>query len=167
MTGPGEKRGSTIATTAEELSLLVAAVEDYAIFLLSPTGEIRTWNSGAERTFGYRAEEALGKNFAMFYPPADLAAEKPRHELEVAGRDGRIEDEGWRLRNGGEHFWANTVITAVRDALSRIGPSGGGGGAVVSDAEFEASVREVDDVRRLLLGLVQGDGWKWEDVYRQ
>ncbi|HYU25154.1 MAG TPA: PAS domain-containing protein [Thermoanaerobaculia bacterium] len=86
MTGRSEDRSSSIATTAEELALLVTAVEDYAISLLSPTGEIRSWNAGAVRTFGYRAEETIGSSFAMFYPPADVEAGKPRRELEVAAR---------------------------------------------------------------------------------
>src|SRR2546430_210041 len=104
MTERGDK-GSSIATTAEELALLVSAVEDYAIFLLSPTGDIRSWNAGAVRTFGYSANETIGKSFAMFYPPADIETGKPRRELEVAEREGRIEDEGWRLQKAGERFW--------------------------------------------------------------
>src|ERR1051325_3713284 len=108
--------GSSIATTAEEFALLVSAVEDYAIFLLSPTGHIRSWNPGAKRTFGYDAAETVGKEFSMFYPEVDVAAGKPRHELEIAAREGRIEDEGWRVRKGGELFWVNTVITAVHGA---------------------------------------------------
>jgi PAS domain S-box-containing protein len=116
MTDRREERGSPIASTAEELALLVATVEDYAMVLLSPTGEIRSWNPGAERIFGYRAEEVVGKSFSMFYPPVDLEARKPQGELDVAARDGRMEDEGWRIRKNGEQFWVNTVITAMRHA---------------------------------------------------
>ena len=116
MTARSEERGSAIASTVEELALLVAAVEDYALVLLSSTGEIRAWNTGAERVFGYQASEAIGKSFVMFYPPADIEARKPQHELEVAQRDGRVEDEGWRIRKNGERFWVNTVITPVHDA---------------------------------------------------
>jgi len=121
MTDRREERASPpIASTAEELGLLVATVEDYAMVLLSTTGEIRSWNPGAERIFGYPADEAVGKSFDMFYPPADLEARKPQNELEVAGRDGRMEDEGWRVRKNGELFWVNTVITAMRDPKGQL-----------------------------------------------
>ncbi|HJQ38527.1 MAG TPA: PAS domain S-box protein [Thermoanaerobaculia bacterium] len=98
-----------------ELALLLDAVQDYAIFLLSPTGHIRSWNRGAERTMGYVASEVMGKHFSIFYGPEDLAARKPDAELAVAGSEGRIEDEGWRIRKGGQRFWVNTVITALRN----------------------------------------------------
>src|ERR1044071_8661925 len=120
MTDRREERASPIASTAEELGLLVATVEDYAMVLLSPTGEIRSWNPGAERIFGYGAGEAVGKSFAMFYPPSDLEARKPQGELEAAARDGRMEDEGWRIRKNGERFWVNTVITAMRDGNGEV-----------------------------------------------
>ncbi|MGZ8869354.1 MAG: PAS domain-containing hybrid sensor histidine kinase/response regulator [Thermoanaerobaculia bacterium] len=100
-------------TTGDEFALLVDAVEDYAIFLLGPDGEIRTWNRGAARIFGYSAENVIGDSFARFYPETDR--EKPRRELEVAASKGRIEDEGWRIRGDGRRFWVNTVITALRD----------------------------------------------------
>ncbi|MDQ3281653.1 MAG: PAS domain S-box protein [Acidobacteriota bacterium] len=102
------------AVGGEEFAALVDAVEDYAIFMLSPTGEILTWNVGASRVMGYTEQEAAGRHFSMFYTPEDLEAEKPRHELETAGSGGRIEDEGWRVRKDGKRFWANTVITALR-----------------------------------------------------
>lgn len=101
-------------TRAEEFALLVEAVEDYAIFLLGPTGEIRSWNRGASRITGYDERETVGRHFSIFYGPEDLAARKPERELEVAAREGRIEDEGWRVRRDGTRFWSNTVITALR-----------------------------------------------------
>jgi len=100
----------------EQLNLLVACVHDYAIFMLDPRGYIRTWNVGAERIKGYAADEIIGKHFSIFYPPEEIAAAKPDRELVEAERDGRFEDEGWRLRKDGTPFWANVVITAVRDA---------------------------------------------------
>jgi PAS domain S-box-containing protein len=103
-----------LTNDSEELGLLVNSVVDYAIFLLSPTGEIRSWNAGATRTMGYSADEAIGTHFSRFYTEADLADGKPANELRVAAEKGRIEDEGWRVRKGGTHFWANTVITALR-----------------------------------------------------
>lgn len=98
----------------EEFALLVDAVQDYAIFMLDPEGGIRSWNSGASRIFGYAENEAVGRHFSLFYGPEELAAGKPRHELDTALRDGRVEDEGWRVRKDGSRFWANTVITLLR-----------------------------------------------------
>lgn len=94
---------------------LVDSVRDYAIFLLTPDGEVASWNPGAERIKGYKADEIIGKNFRIFYPPADLATDKPGHELKVAAELGSFEDEGWRLRKDGSRFWANVVITRVLD----------------------------------------------------
>jgi len=99
----------------EEFALLVDAVQDYAICMLDPEGSIRSWNSGASRIFGYAADEVVSSHFSLFYGPEELAAGKPGHELEVAVRDGRVEDEGWRLRKDGSRFWANTVITILRN----------------------------------------------------
>ena len=100
---------------AELYRLLVETVVDYAIFVLDATGHIRSWNPGAERLKGYRADEIIGKHFSIFYPEVDLRAGKPQRELEIASATGRVEDEGWRLRKDGSRFWANVVITALRD----------------------------------------------------
>ena len=100
----------------ERYRLLVESVADYAIFILDPKGYVETWNLGAERIKGYRADEIIGKHFSAFYTPEDLAAGKCEHELETAARDGRSEDEGLRLRKGGARFWANVVITALRSS---------------------------------------------------
>jgi PAS domain S-box-containing protein len=99
----------------ERFRLLVESVQDYAIFLLDPEGRVASWNRGAERIKGYTEEEILGKHFSIFYPPEDQASRFPDHELEVAAREGRFEDEGWRVRKDGTRFWANVVITALRD----------------------------------------------------
>jgi PAS domain S-box-containing protein len=103
----------------DEFALLVDAVQDYAIFMLDPEGGIRSWNGGAARIFGYAEGEVVSRHFSLFYGPDELAAGKPKHELEVALRDGRVEDEGWRVRKDGSRFWANTVITLL--------PNEGGG----------------------------------------
>ena len=99
--------------TPQLYQLLVESVRDYAIFALDATGHVLTWNRGAERVKGYRAEEIIGRHFSAFYPPEDIASRKPWWELEVAVRDGRFEDEGWRLRKDGSAFWANVVITPL------------------------------------------------------
>lgn len=100
--------------------LLVNQVGDYAIFLLTPQGEVASWNRGAERIKFYHPPEIIGKHFRVFYPPAEQASRKPEYELEVAAATGRFEDEGWRIRKDGSKFWANVIITALRDAQGKL-----------------------------------------------
>ena len=95
--------------------LLVDGVKDYAIFLLTPEGIVSSWNPGAERMKRYSASEIIGRPFTLFYSETDLAAGKPAMELRVAAETGRYEDEGWRIRKDGTRFWANVIITAIRD----------------------------------------------------
>ena len=95
---------------------LVENVQDYAIFLLDPQGMVTEWTTGAVRVKGYTAAEVLGRHLAMFYTPEDQAAGKPEQELAEAKGTGRVEQEGWRVRKGGERFWANEIVTAARDA---------------------------------------------------
>jgi len=91
-------------------------VRDYALLILDPEGHITTWNAGAEAIKGYRAEEIIGQHFSRFYPAESIADGLPERELEGAARDGRYEDEGWRVRKDGSRFWANVVLTPLRDA---------------------------------------------------
>jgi PAS domain S-box-containing protein len=110
--------GGTSGSVGEGVGLhrlLVESVRDYAIFALDPGGHILSWNEGAQRLKGYRAEEIIGRHFSTFYPAEDIAAGKPAWELEVATSTGRYEEEGWRLRKDGSRFWANVVITALRN----------------------------------------------------
>jgi PAS domain S-box-containing protein len=100
----------------ERYRLLIDAVADYAIFMLDPSGHVATWNNGAQKIKGYSADEIVGQHFSIFYTPEDLAAGKPDRELAVATLQGRIEDEGWRVRRDGSRFRANVVISAVHDA---------------------------------------------------
>jgi PAS domain S-box-containing protein len=142
-------------TYQEELALLVEAVRDYAIFLLGPTGEIRSWNAGAERILGYDADEIVGDYFTRFYGPEDLEARKPQRELEVAEAEGRVEDEGWRLRKDGTRFWANTIITALRGESGELK----GFAKVTRDLsarkEAEERLRQSEEVFRLLVSSVK------------
>ena len=101
--------------TEEVLRLLIEAVDDYAIFMLDPAGRVASWNPGAERSNGWRAEEIIGRHFRVFYPPEKQAERHPERELELALRDGRYEEEGWRVRKDGSRFWAHVTITAVHD----------------------------------------------------
>jgi PAS domain S-box-containing protein len=100
--------------------LLVDAVKDYAIFMLDPTGHVMTWNVGAQRIKGYEASEIIGQHFSRFYEEHEIRAGKCEMELEGASREGRFEDEGWRVRKDGTRFWANVVITALRDASGEL-----------------------------------------------
>jgi PAS domain S-box-containing protein len=113
-----EQRRETDALRESEarFRLLVETVRDYAIFLLDPEGCVATWNAGAERIKGYDANEIIGRHFSVFYPKERLEEGFPQYELEVAARVGRFEDEGWRIRKDGTRFWANVVITALRNA---------------------------------------------------
>ncbi len=106
---------SDLQASEERFRLLVEGVKDYAIFMLDPEGHVLTWNAGAQRFKGYAASEIIGQHFSRFYPPEALARGLPAHELEVAGDVGSFEDEGWRVRKDGTLFWANVVITAIRD----------------------------------------------------
>ena len=100
--------------------LLVEAVQDYAIFILNPEGKVSSWNIGAERIKGYKASEIIGSHFSRFYPEEDKRNGKPQMELVVAAREGRFEDEGWRIRKDGSRFWANVIITALKDESGKL-----------------------------------------------
>src|SRR6267142_2792545 len=100
----------------EQFRLLVQSVTDCAIFLLDRSGRVISWNEGAERIKGYSAGEIVGRPIALFYPPEDRDAGKPEQALNCAEREGRFQTEGWRLRKDGSRFWADVVITALRDA---------------------------------------------------
>ena len=121
--GQAEKDGASAGrpeVSAELYQLLVATVRDYAIFALDAGGHVLTWNAGAAHLKGYTASEIIGRHFSVFYPPEDVAAGKPRAELIGAARDGRFEDEGWRVRKDGTRFWANVVVTALHDDQQRV-----------------------------------------------
>jgi len=95
--------------------LLVESIQDYAIFLIDTTGQVASWNAGAQKLKGYKANEIIGKHIAIFYPTSDVEKGKPEQNLFAARQYGCVEDEGWRLRKDGSRFWANTVVTALYD----------------------------------------------------
>jgi PAS domain S-box-containing protein len=116
-----QRRQHTVLRQSEErFRLLIAGVRDYAIFMLDPNGIVTTWNTGAEHIKGYAANEIIGSHFSRFYPPAALKRGLPETELRGAMMQGRFEDEGWRVRKDGSRFWANVIITAVRDASGQL-----------------------------------------------
>ena len=110
------ERTQSFRRSEEIFRLLVEGIQDYAIFMLDPDGNIASWNKGAEKIKGYQGGEIIGQHFSRFYPPEALARDWPRQELEFAKAQGRCEDEGWRLRKDGTKFWANVIITAIYDA---------------------------------------------------
>jgi len=104
----------------ERFRLMVSSVKDYGIFMLDPEGRVVSWNEGAERIEGYRAEEIIGQHFSRFYLPEDVENRKPSSQLEEATKSGQVEDEGWRLRKDGTRFWADVIITALREETGRL-----------------------------------------------
>jgi PAS domain S-box-containing protein len=99
----------------QRFRLLVDSVRDYAIFMLDANGVVRSWNAGAQAINQYTASEVTGKHFSIFYTSPDIEARKPEIELEVAAAQGRVEEEGWRKRKDGTLYWANVVVSAIRN----------------------------------------------------
>src|SRR4051812_14825824 len=94
--------------------LFLDGIQDYAIYMISPGGEIANWNNGAQRIHGYSAEDVVGTPFSRFYVEEDQAAGLPKTALETASREGRFASEGWRVKKDGSKFWASAVIDAIR-----------------------------------------------------
>lgn len=104
----------------EQVRLMVEGVVDYAIFELDAEGRVASWNAGAQRIKGYRADEIIGRHFSIFYPPDEVKKRKPQHQLATARRSGRFEEEGVRLRKDGSEFWANVVLAALHDPAGKV-----------------------------------------------
>ena len=131
--------------------LLIESTTDYAIFMLDPTGIVSSWNAGAERIKGYTRDEIIGQHFSVFYPPEAIARDWPGTELAHAARDGRFEDEGWRVRKDGTLFWANVVITALRDAEGRLIGFGKVSRDLTERRRAEEELRESEERFRLIV----------------
>jgi PAS domain S-box-containing protein len=142
-----------LRASEERFKLVVDGVNDYAIITLDPSGNVMSWNQGAERIKGYREEEILGSNFACFYSEEDIAQGKPRRELQRAIENGRTEDEGWRVRKDGSRFWANAILTVLRDK------DGGlrGFSKVTRDITEQKRTQQERETTIEFLGLVNGN----------
>src|SRR5262245_28042873 len=156
--GAAGKAAATPAIASDaRFRLLVENVRDYAIFVLDAGGHVASWNRGAERMKGYRADEILGSHFSRFYPQEAIDRGWPEHELTVARREGHFEDEGWRIRKDGSSFWANVFITALVDKGRLIGFS-----KVTRDLTErrlqEETLRQSEERFRLLVEGVQDYG---------
>jgi len=142
----------------ERFRLLVEGVKDYAIYMLDAGGRVMSWNLGAEHIKGYRAEEVLGWHFSCFYVPEDVREGKPDKLLRRAERDGRGEEEGWRLRKDGSRFWANAIVASLRDRTGHLY----GYAKVVKDLterrRLEKEAEEVRDHERRRIGRDLHDG---------
>jgi PAS domain S-box-containing protein len=140
-----------ISASADRLRQLVDAVVDYGIFLLDAKGHVVSWNTGAQHIKGYTAQEVIGRHFSIFYTDAARSVDWPGEELKRAAADGRFEDEGWRVRKDGTQFWANVVITALRDPDGHLS----GFGKVTRDLTerrlYEEALRESEQRFRLLV----------------
>ncbi len=110
-----QQQVEALRASEERFRLLVDGSRDHAIFMLDAAGRVASWNTGAQRIKQYRAEEIVGQHFSRFYPPEAVDRGWPDEELRRAAAEGRYEEEGWRLRKDGSRFWANVVLTALRD----------------------------------------------------
>ncbi|MEY2531696.1 MAG: hypothetical protein QOI96_1781 [Verrucomicrobiota bacterium] len=133
-------RGSNSGETEEQFRLLVESVEEYAIYMLDPRGDVKTWNSGAQKIKGYKAEEIIGKNFACFYTDEDVAAGRPQHNLDDAARLGHTRDHGSRVRKDGSTFHAEVILTVLRDPAGNIR----GYSKVTRDISDQVRTREME-----------------------
>ena len=110
-----KKTEDALRQTEQRFRLLVENITDYAVFMMDTSGAVISWNPGAERLKGYRAQEIVGRSFSHFYTLEDIARGTPNESLRVAAAEGRFEGYGWRVRKDGTRFWANAVITSIKD----------------------------------------------------
>ncbi len=145
----------------EHFRLLVEGVKDYGIFMLDPKGYITSWNAGAERITGYQASEIVGKHFSYFYSYEDIQRDKPDRELQIAAVEGRVEDEDWRVRQDGSHFWANTIITALRDEAGNLKGFSKVTRDITERRQHELALRRSEERLRLALKAARMGTWDW------
>ncbi|MBI4751425.1 MAG: PAS domain S-box protein [Acidobacteria bacterium] len=140
-----------ISQFVDPYRLLVEAVKDYAIYLIDPNGYVSTWNAGAEQIKGYSADEIIGCHFSCFYPPEDVARNLPQQRLEQAVAQGKVEDEGWRVKKDGTRYWANGVITPMFDDKGTVL----GFSKVLRDlSEHHAKEQKIQEQQMILAGII-------------
>jgi PAS domain S-box-containing protein len=137
-----EQQIASLTASEARSRLLIENVPDYALFALDPAGCVTTWNSGAERIHGYTTDEVTGRHCAIFYPAEEVRVGKPARDLAIATERGRIEDEGWRVRKDGTRFWANVIVTALRNPAGEL-------------VGFAKIARDVSERKRLEQTLAQ------------
>jgi PAS domain S-box-containing protein len=152
-------RGAAAAPTTPavgvDYSMLVQAIEDYAIFLLDATGHIVSWNVGAQKLKGYTAQEIIGQHFSRFYTQEAVARGWPTYELQQASLTGRFEDEGWRVRKDGTMFWSNVVITAIRNQAGVLTGFAKVTRDLTAQREYMEALRQSEERFRLLVDCVK------------
>jgi PAS domain S-box-containing protein len=141
--------------------LMVSNVKDCAIVMLDPEGRVISWNEGAERTKGYRAEEIVGHQLSVFYTAEDMQRGKPAFALEIAAKRGFFEDEGWRVRKDGSRFWAHVVLTALRDENGRLRGFGKITRDITGRKEAEEALRASEETLRLAVEAAEMGTWSW------
>jgi diguanylate cyclase (GGDEF)-like protein/PAS domain S-box-containing protein len=145
--------------TEENLQLFISGVKDYAIFMLDPSGLVTTWNEGAARIKGYGAEEIIGQHFSKFYTPEAVAEGKPAQALTIASVNGRYQEKGWRIRKDNSRFWAEVVITALRDERGILLGFGKVTRDLTESRRAELALRESEKKFRLLADNVPQLVW--------
>ena len=137
------------------IALAVEQTRDYALLVLDPAGNVLTWNTGAANMTGYRPEEILGRHFSVFYTHDSVQRGWPAHELKVAAAEGRFEDEDWRVSKDGSRFWANVVITAIRDSNGKLVGFSKVTRNLTERKEHEEALAQSEERFRLLVESVQ------------
>jgi len=145
----GFAREAALRQEEQRFRLFIDAVKDYAIFTLDTQGHVSSWNEGASRLLGYGAAEVIGRHFSCFFPEEDADAGRPQAELETSGREGRVENEGWRVRKDGTQFWANVVLTAIRNS------AGGLIGFAKITRDFTDRMKAQEELRRANVELMK------------
>ncbi len=145
----------TLGESNERFRLLVEGVRDYAIFMLDPTGHIVSWNSGAQLIKGYTKDEVIGRHFSLFFMLEDRQAGKPARLLGIAEREGKYQEEGWRLRKDGSRFWANVLITPLYDAHGKLWGFGKVTRDMTERQQAQETLRQSEERFRLLVEEVR------------
>jgi diguanylate cyclase (GGDEF)-like protein/PAS domain S-box-containing protein len=156
-----ERSEDELRLSEERLTLLIQGVHDYAIFMLDPMGVVATWNEGAERMKGYAATEIIGQHFSKFYTPEAIAQGAPSRVLKTAAEQGYSEEEGWRVRKDGSRFWANVIITALRDKAGNLRGFGKVTRDITNRKEAESKVESLSTRLSIATEAAKMGVWEW------